>query len=167
MKRTPNSRNKIKTLSGRVSGGKRIRNALPICAHVRRHDLLSESEQRRRIWRNFFISLRRKTKMRNKKAYGDHPAGFFSRSMGELCEQKKNRTVRAVLLSEKFGCFFDGGGGGCRTRVRKYVPWNLSERSLFVYFPFRRHKGQGRAVGSFINSSCEAKLIRTTFPVSS
>ena len=59
-----------------------------------------------------------------------------------------------------------GGGGGCRTRVRKYVPWNLSERSLFVYFPFRRHKGQRRAVGSFINSSCEAKLIRTTFPVS-
>ncbi len=151
---------------GRVSGEKRIRNALPIYVHVPLRDLSSEIERRRKIWKNSFISLRWKTKMQNKKAYRVSPGGLFSRSMGELCEQKKNRTARAVLLSEKFGCFFDGGGGGCRTRVRKYVPWNLSERSLFVYFPFRRHKGQGRTVGSFINSSYEAKLTRTTFPVS-
>lgn len=151
--------------NGRANGEKTIRNALPICAHVRRRDLLSETERRRKIWRSSFISLRWKTKMQNKKAYRRSSDGLFSRSIGELCEQKKNRTVRAVLLSEKIRMFFDGGGGGCRTRVRKYVPWNLSERSLFVLFPFRRHKGQGRTVGSFMNSSCEAKLIRTTFPV--
>lgn len=153
--------------NGRVSGEKRIRNALPIYVHVPLRDLSSEIERRRKIWKNSFISSRRKTKMQNKKAYRVSPGGLFlhfRRSKRGVPTKKPHGACG--FGSEKFGCFFDGGGGGCRTRVRKYVPWNLSERSLFVYFPFRRHKGQGRTVGSFINSSYEAKLTRTTFPVS-
>lgn len=53
-------------------------------------------------------------------------------------------------MGSKFGLCCFGGGGGNRTRVRKQLDRNLSERSPLFTFPHRNGKGHPLRLGSFI-----------------
>ena len=75
-----------------------------------------------------------------------------------LCQAyaKHNKSKKPLILQRKppkplrnRGVHF-GGGGGSRTRVRKQLDRNLSERSPLFTFPHRSGKGHPLRISSFM-----------------